>query len=188
MRSPAEIGPLLAPDGSVTLADAYATAKVQVRAEASSAAAALLAVPYGNSYRTSSGDLVCGTRPDEWTIYGEPGRSDEIAATVPLDGFVSVVDISHGKAMLRISGSAASAALAKICNLDLCEDLTPNGAVFSGGVANVSCDLVRDDQGGEPSFLISCERSFGRYLFIAVADACAEFGLSVPQGWELHAH
>ncbi|MEC9426556.1 MAG: hypothetical protein VYC25_04950, partial [Actinomycetota bacterium] len=104
------------------------------------------------------------------------------------EGFVTVIDITHGRAMLRISGSNATAALNKICNLDLSDELTPDGAVFSASVGNVGCDLVRDDEGGQTSFLIGCERSFGKFLFIAVADACTEFGLSVPHGWELHGH
>ena len=90
--------------------------------------------------------------------------------------------------MLRISGSNTTSVLNKICNLDLGDELTPNGAVFSASVGNVGCDLVRDDQGGQPAFLIGCERSFGKFLFIAVADACTEFGLTVPAGWELHGH
>ena len=188
MQRPVDVGPLSASDGSVTLADAYATTKVQVRAGAGTAAAAALGVSYGSSTRNVGGDLVCGTRPDEWTIYGDPGRSGAIAASVPTEGFVTVIDITHGRAMLRISGSNATAALSKICNLDLSDELTPNGAVFSGSLGSVGCDWVRDDQGGETSFLISCERSFGKFLFTAVADACAEFGLSVPHGWELHPH
>jgi len=106
----------------------------------------------------------------------------------PGEGFVTVIDITHGRAMLRIGGSNATSALSKICNLDLSDELTPNGAVFSASVGNVGCDLVRDDEGDQTSFLISCERSFGRFLFIAVADACTEFGLPVPHGWELHGH
>ncbi len=188
MHSPVDVGPLTSPDGGVTLADAYATTKVQVRAGAATAAAAALGVSYGSSNRIASGDLVCGTRPDEWTIYGEPGRSGAISASVPTEGFVTVIDITHGRAMLRISGANATSALSKVCNLDLSGELTPNGAVFSGSLGSVGCDWVRDDQGGQTSFLIGCERSFGKFLFIAVADACTEFGLPVPHGWELHPH
>ncbi len=188
MNSPVDIGPLTSPDGGVVLADAYATTKIQVRADASTDAAAFLEASYGSSSRNADGDLVCGSRPDEWTIYGTPGRSDAIVASVPTEGFVTVIDITHGRAMLRISGVNATAALSKICNLDLSDELTPDGAVFSGSLGAVGCDWVRDDQDGQTSFLISCERSFGKFLFIAVADACTEFGLSVPSGWELHGH
>ena len=187
-KSPVDVGPLTSPDGSVTVADAASTTKVQVRAAADTAAAAGLGVSYGRSQRRPDGTLVCGTRPDEWTIYGAAGQASAISATVPTDGFVTVIDITHGRAMLRISGSNATSALNKICNLDLGDELTPNGAVFSASVGSVGCDLVRDDQGGQTSFLIGCERSFGRFLFIAVVDACTEFGVQVPAGWELHGH
>ena len=187
-NSPVGIGPLSAPDGSVTVADAASTTKVQVRAGADTAAAAELGVAYGRSQRRTDGAIVCGTRPDEWTIYASAGQASAIASTIPTEGFVTVIDITHGRAMLRISGSNATAALNKICNLDLSDELTPDGAVFSASVGNVGCDLVRDDEGGQMSFLISCERSFGKFLFIAMADACTEFGLSVPHGWELHGH
>ena len=158
-NSPVDVGPLSAPDGSVTVADAASTTKVQVRGGAGTGAAAELGVGYGSSQRRTDGALVCGTRPDEWTIYAGSGQA-----------------------------SAITAALNKICNLDLANELTPDGAVFSASVGNVGCDLVRDDEGGQTSFLIGCERSFGKFLFIAVADACTEFGLSVPHGWELHGH
>ncbi len=187
-KSPVDVGPLTSPDGSVTVADAASTTKVQVRAAADTAAAAALGVSYGRSRRRPDGTLVCGTRPDEWTIYGAAGQAAAISATVPTDGFVTVIDITHGRAMLRISGSNATSALNKICNLDLGDELTPNGAVFSASVGSVGCDLVRDDRGGQTSFLIGCERSFGRFLFIAVVDACTEFGVQVPAGWELHGH
>ena len=75
MQSPVGVGPLASPDGGVVLADAYTTTKVQVRAGASTAAAAFLGGSYGSSIRNADGDLVCGTRPDEWTIYGNPGRA-----------------------------------------------------------------------------------------------------------------
>ncbi len=187
-NSPVDIGSLSAPDGSVTVADAASTTKVQVRAGADTAAAAELGVAYGRSQRRTDGALVCGTRPDEWTIYASAGQASAIASTIPTEGFVTVIDITHGRAMLRISGPNATAALNKICNLDLSDELTPDGAVFSASVGNVGCDLVRDDEGGQTSFLIGCERSFGKFLFIAMADACTEFGLSVPHGWELHGH
>ena len=63
MHSPVDIGPLTSPDGGVTLADAYATTKVQVRAGVATVAAATLGVSYGASNRTADGDLVCGSRP-----------------------------------------------------------------------------------------------------------------------------
>ena len=185
-KSPVGVGPFASDDGSISLTDEAATTKILVRAARGTDAAEDLAVPYGRSRRRGDGTLVCGSRPDEWTLLATPGRSAEIKASVPSDGFVSLVDITHGRAMVRVSGTLAAAVLAKVCNIDLSDDMTPDGAVFSGSVAKVTCDLVRDDRDGEASYVISCERSFGAYLFAALADACTEFGVEVPSSLALH--
>jgi len=184
--SPVEIGPLAAPDDGLTLADAGSTTKILVRAGPDTAAATTLAVPYGQSRQSDDGILICGSRPDEWTLYAPAGQSAQVTASVPTNGFVTVIDLTHGRAMIRMSGPSSVAALAKICNIDLADDMVPAGAVFSAAVAGVSCDLVRDDRDGQRSYLLSCERSFGRYLFVALADAGIEFGIDVPEGWTLH--
>ena len=46
-------------------------------------------------------------------------------------------------------------------------------------VAALVTDLVRDDVGGVPSYLLHCERSSGQYLVDALLDAGAEFGVGV---------
>ena len=97
-----------------------------------------------------------------------------------------MIDLTHGRAMIRMSGRSSVSALAKVCNIDLADDMVPAGAVFSAAVAGVSCDLVRDDRDGQRTYLLTCERSFGRYLFVALADAGIEFGIDVPEGWTLH--
>ena len=166
--------------------DSTSTTKIQIRAASNTAAASMLDTAYGSSRRFSDRVLVCGTRPEEWTVYGSSEEVLAFVANIPRDGFVTVIDITHGRALLRITGSKATSVLNKICNMDLSEELTPDGAVFSASVGNVSCDLTRNDQTAETSFLISCERSFGKFLFIAVADASTEFGLPIPHAWELH--
>jgi heterotetrameric sarcosine oxidase gamma subunit len=165
-KSPITAGTVTAADGSVAVADETATAKIVVRAAA--------------------GTLVCGTRPDEWTLFAGLERAGELAASIDTTGFVSVLDITHGRAMIRVSGPKAAKVLEKVCNVDLSDDMTPDGAVFSASVAKVTCDLLRADRGGEPSYLISCERSFGDYVYAALADACTEFGATLPAGLGIH--
>ena len=184
--SPVTIGPLAAPDGSLTLADAGSTTKILVRAGSDTAAATALGVLYGQSRQGDDGILICGSRPDEWTLYAPAGQSAQVTASVPTGGFVTVIDLTNGRAMIRMSGRSSVAALAKVCNIDFADHMVPTGAVFSAAVAGVSCDLVREDRDGQRSYLLTCERSFGRYLFVALADAGIEFGIDVPEGWTLH--
>nr|MBA2529121.1 hypothetical protein [Euzebyales bacterium]MBA3622741.1 hypothetical protein [Euzebyales bacterium] len=99
---------------------------------------------------------------------------DELAATF---------DVTHGRALLRISGAAAAQVLAKVCAIDLHDTVTPDGAAFRTSVAKVVTDVVRDDRSPgstrQRSYLLHCERSSGAYLFDAVVDAGHEFGVDV---------
>ncbi len=161
---------------SVTVTDETATAKILVQAQAGTAAAAHLAVPFGAGRRDEAGTLIAATRPDEWLLLGPLDRAGAIAVGIPRDGHVSIVDWTHARAMLRVSGEAAAGALEKVCSLDFSDPMTPDGAVTSASVAKVTCDLIRDDQ-GKRSYLILCDRSFGQYLYDALIDAAAEFGV-----------
>ena len=53
--------------------------------------------------------------------------------------------------------------------------MTPNGAVWGNSVAGVTCDIVRDDQAGQRSYLLLFDGSFLAYLLGALQDAAAEF-------------
>ena len=120
--------------------------------------------------------LVSGSRPDEWSIIGTAETCGTAAARVATGGFTSVIDCSHGRALFRLTGVRAAAALEKVCSIDWSDDMTPDGAAVSASVAKVNCDIIRNDRSDIPSYLIACDRSFGQYLFDALVDACGEFG------------
>lgn len=166
-------------DSALRLADRAPMAKVLVRAEPSSPAAAALGVSFGRAARRADGVLVVGSGPGEWLLIGRPNTAPDLAAGLiggNGTGPVGVVDITHGRALVRLTGPDAARALAKLCAIDLRDRVTPDGAAFRSMVANVSTDVVRDDLDGVPSYLLHCERSSGQYLFDALLDACAEFG------------
>ncbi len=172
-----------AESGDLVLADASATTKWLVRASGSpNAAAERLDAPFGSSNAVAGGALVLGSRPGEWVVLG---TADTVAETVEgLDGldssdFVTALDWTHGRALFRVTGQAASGMLEKVCSLDWSDSMTPDGAVTSASVAKVTCDIARNDIDGTPSYLVFCDRSFGQYLFDALIDAGDEFGLSV---------
>ena len=187
-RSPAFESPVVrsypssGADGDLTLSDVSATAKWLVRAGAEGPAADRLGARFGTSQVASGGALVLGARPGEWIILGTP--AEVAAAVADLDGleeqeFMSALDWTHSRAMFRVTGSDAARLLEKVCGLDWSDHMTPDGAVVSASVALTTCDLARNDVDGVPSYLIFCDRSFGQYLFDALVDAGAEFGLTV---------
>lgn len=109
--------------------------------------------------------LVWSVSPGEWTVLG-PAPEQE-----------TVVDLTHVRVMFRLAGAHATELLAKICALDLGDEMFPNGSAARTLVAGVATELVREDQDGEPSFLLLPSRSFGRYMNSVLLDAGQEFGL-----------
>jgi len=136
-------------------------------------------IPYGRSAR--EGDwIVAGSGPGEWTLVGPIGTT----RSVETEGFATVIDLTHGRAMMRLTGSRAARVLAKLCPIDLSDRMCPNGAAFRASVANVVTDVLRDDADGVSSYVLHCERSSGQFLFDAVLDAGTEFGIDIDGfGW-----
>ncbi len=134
--------------------------------------------PFGLSYGRSArqGDwIVAGSGPDEWTLVGPIGTTFEVATT----GFSTVIDLTHGRALMRLTGGQSSLVLGKLCPIDLSDRMCPDGAAFRATVANVVTDLIRSDDDGINSYLLHCERSSGQFLFDTLLDAGAEFGIDV---------
>lgn len=161
---------------TLTLADESTLAKWLVRAEPGSAAAAALGAAFGTT-EIRDDALVAGVRPDEWLLLGSDSGVEAVVTSVPLDGHVTLVDWTHGRAAVRLTGARATRALEKVCALDWTDPMTPDGAVTSASVAKVTCDVVRNDIAGVPSYVLVFDRSFGQYLYDALADAASEFGV-----------
>src|SRR5215831_3116498 len=195
-RSPIEpVPPVLVVEGwevsgrraraALTLTDCTPLAKVQVRAPIGGRAAAELAVPFGRAIREPGGTLVAGSGPGEWLLLATPGqgpalavRLGDLAARHPGE-LVTATDVTHGRALVRLTGPDAAGALAKVCGIDTSEPSTPDGAAFRTAVAAVATDVIRDDIGCIPSYLLHCERSSGAYLFGELLAAGGEFGIEI---------
>lgn len=168
----------------VTLTDATPLGKVSIRASGDGAVRRALDIPFGRAGRHPSLGLVVGSGPGEWLALGPPGSAPGLIRELNRIGlesgeFVSVVELTHGRAMVRLRGQDSPRLLAKLCAVDLCDAATPNGAAFRTSVARVTTDVVRDDDSGARSYLLHCERSSGQYLAECLLDAGAEFGIGV---------
>jgi sarcosine oxidase, subunit gamma len=180
-------------EAELTLTDCSPQTKLQVRAPIGGHAAAALGVRFGRAARAgwagneTAGTLVVGSGPGEWLLLAAPGRVadlglDAIAAQAPGES-VTWVDQTHGRALVRLSGQHGPSLLAKLCGIDLSDDITPDGAAFRTSVAALATDVIRDDlvsdDGRTRSYLLHCERSSGQYLFDALLRAGAEFGIEI---------
>ncbi|WP_219417017.1 sarcosine oxidase subunit gamma [Pseudonocardia nigra] len=167
---------------ALTITDCTPLAKVAVRAPVDGAMQRALGVPFGRAARSGDGELVVGSGPGGWLVLAPVGTAarvrSRLAATAAATGeFVSVVDLTHGRALVRLRGGASADLLAKVCAVDLSDAVTPDGAAFRSSVARLVTDVVRDDVDGTRSYLLHCERSSGQYLHDALLDAGAEFGI-----------
>lgn len=171
--------------GALRLADRTPLTKMLVRASAQGSVARNLDVPFGQARPGEHGTLIIGSGPDEWLLLAPPHSLGVVTGRLDMadDDLVSVVDVTHGRALMRLSGADAHRVLAKICAIDLSDAVTPNGAGFRSSVAKVATDIIRDDvrssDATERSYLLHCERSSGQYLFDALLDAGREFGIQV---------
>ena len=177
-------------DAALTITDCTPLAKVHLRAPWNGAMAKALGVPFGRTAR-DQGWLVVGSGPGEWLVLAPPAAAPAAAAaavagwlgTVAADSapeeFVSVVDLTHGRALMRITGPDAAELMARLCGADLNDDMAPDGAALRAPVAGVATDIVRDDRAGVPSYLLHCERSSGQYLFGALVSAGESLGIGV---------
>jgi heterotetrameric sarcosine oxidase gamma subunit len=171
--------------GALTLTDCTPLTMVQLRAPVDGEFAALLGVPFGRAARDPDGALVVGSGPGEWLLLAAPGQAgalepmlEEAAARAPGES-VTWVDLTHGRALFRLYGSPVARVLAKVCGIDWSDGITPDGAAFRTSVAALATDVIRDDVGGTPSYLLHCERSSGQYLFDALLAAGAEFAIEI---------
>jgi sarcosine oxidase gamma subunit len=109
------------------------------------------------------GELVWSVSPGEWTVLG--GRPEDS------------VDLTHVRAMFRVTGVEAATLINRVCALDLGDGMFPNGAAARTLFAGVATEIVRDDEQGDPSYLLLPSSSYGTYIRDVILDAGAEFGL-----------
>ena len=179
-------------DADLVITDCSPMAKVSLKASELGAVAQQLGVPFGRARRevwaVDDGEvsvLVVGSGPGEWLVLAPPGTQDVVAehlstawATGPAE-LATVVDLTHGRALVRVTGARSARLLAKETAVDLGDTMCPDGTALRTAVATLATDLVRDDRAGVSSYLVHCERSSGQYLFDCLVDAGREFGIEV---------
>jgi heterotetrameric sarcosine oxidase gamma subunit len=197
------------PDAKLT--DCTDQPLVLVRADPGGALAAALDVPNGRAARDGDGALVVRTAPDAWLLLAPAATATSVVRRIEALGeaeFASVFDVTHGHALVRLTGPAAASVLARVCAIDLADAATPDGTAFRSLVAGIAATVVRDDTGpgrwtglpaaslasldrsdalgsagatpaggrdadGERSYLVQCDRSYGRYLVDVLTDAAS---------------
>lgn len=165
---------------ALTLEDQSALAKIEVRSQANGAVANKLQTQFGRTYQAEGGTLVIGSGPGQWHVISEIGSQASALADLQQlgndsDELTTAVDLTHGRAMFRLTGDEAAMLLNKLCSLEFADDIVPDSSALRSSVAGVVTDIARNDQSGKRSYLLHCERSSGQYLWDTLLDAGAEY-------------
>lgn len=195
-RSPiAPVAPVAVIDGwevsqrrstaALRISDMTPMSKVLVKSDANGAFTASHPTAFGSVRKIDSSILEIGCDPGGWLMIGAVGSTDGLLArsktlTAGVGEYVTVIDLTHGRALMRLTGQDAPKLLNKICAINLSDAVTPNYSAFRSSVAKLVSDVIRDDlDDGTRSYLIHCERSSGQHLFDCILDAGVEFGIDI---------
>ena len=168
-------------DASVTVAECRDRALLVVAGRAAAVRAALGVEPpdtAGASVATAHGALLW-TGPREWlhVVPGGDGWALERELARALAPHASVADVSHGRAIVRVTGAPTRLLLAKFCPLDLSPQAFPAGhcAQTLFGKINVLLHALPDG----PALEVYVGRSYADAFADALLAGAREFGVIV---------
>lgn len=116
--------------------------------------------------------------PGIWQIVGDEGALPEPAnLRATLSGVATVVDLSHARTALQVSGACAARTLAKHCGLDLHVARFPTGCATNTRFGHIGMTLARLDDA--PTFELLVFRGYAEFVFDALVEAAGEFGFQV---------
>jgi heterotetrameric sarcosine oxidase gamma subunit len=134
-------------------------------------------VEFGHIYRL---------RRDLFYLSTPPGREREaqeclLTVLAQSNEFVTVTDLTHGLADIRVIGPPSTNIMSKLCGLDFHPAAFPNLTATQSSLAKTRQLIIRRDLGGLPTYSIIGARSLGAYVWDAILTAGREFAI-IPVG------
>ncbi len=118
----------------------------------------------------TGGVAVLRTEPLKWWIVG--------AMAPPLDSSIgAVLDLSHSRTRIRVTGPDATALLNRFLPLDLRESAFPRGSVASSALHHVGVTLWHGNAGHE----LFIPRGFALFCWEVLMETARQFGVEVRQ-------
>ena len=120
--------------------------------------------------------------PNEWLAIVAGGTETGVESRLrqSLSGHFSVVDVSGGQTVIRLSGEAVDMVLKKSAVYDFHASQFTDGRCVQTTFAKASALVSRTADG---SFELVIRRSFSDYLFRWIIDAASEYGIKV-ESWD----
>lgn len=174
------------------LSDVSTAAKLVLHAAPAGELAERLNVALGRVESFEDGLVVAGLLPGQWLVLGAGDSGDLAARLVSIASAesISVVDVTDGRFLVRLTGPQAPLTLARLCAVDLGDRGFPNGSAATTLVAGVRTTVLRDDlfaedlanlyepiKGEIASYLLCGDRSQARWFVDTVLEAGTSLGL-----------
>lgn len=148
-------------------------------------AAAALAASHGielpGPTRAAGGDALAAlwVQPDGWFLIAPRGAEGALARAVKeaVGDAAAVIDQTHGRSIITLSGARAAWVLAKECRIDLHGPGFGPGRVASTTIAHLACTVHQRDT--VPTYDLIVFTTFARYFIEAMTHAAEETGYVV---------
>jgi heterotetrameric sarcosine oxidase gamma subunit len=114
--------------------------------------------------------------PGSWLVCASELETGELAVELetPLGGVASVVELSHARSILSLSGPQVLSALAKLCSLDLHPKIFVVGSCANTTMHHMAVHIARVP--GRDDFELHVMRGFAVSLCEALVSASTEYG------------
>ena len=144
------------------------------------------ALEINGGHVAKDGTAVYKLRADHFLVHGTPTAGAELknAINAAIEGsgeLVTLTDISHGSAEIRLIGPDSDDLLSTACGLDLHPSQFPDITAKQSSVAKTTQTIIRRDIGGLLSYTLIGPRSLAVYLWETLMVAGAQFN-SGPVG------
>jgi len=138
-----------------------------------------LDLPVGSKRVSKNGFALIGTAPGQWLAVAESREARALPAMldVALKGDATLVDLSDGKAVLRISGPRARDTLGKGCSLDLHPSVFKPGNAATTPVALIDCVIWQVDE--TPTYDLAVPTSYAESFWSWLTSSAAEYSYTV---------
>ena len=139
-----------------------------------------IALPAPNRWSGEPHRNLRAVAPGVWLAVGvEWALPDAASLRARLAEAATVVDLSHARTALRISGSAATRALNQHCGLDLSDAQFPAGSATNTRFGHIGMTLARLDD--KPTLEVLVFRGYAEFVFDALIDGAREFGVVIGE-------
>lgn len=138
-----------------------------------------LALPKPGRAEISGDAMAVWIQPSGWLVIRPRGTEGALARTLAdsAGGAVAIVDQSHGRAVLRLSGTHARDVLAKGCRLDLHPRAFSAGRAATTTIDHITVTIVQVD--ATPTYDLVLPANFAEAFLDWLRKSAAEFGYEI---------